>query len=418
MPLSRIRRWTWIALLSGTVVLSSLAAASFPRPEQDPQRPQIQHEVRVVNIEVPVRVFKGDSFVDHLTLGDFEVLENGVPQDLEAVYLVKNKAVARKEESRAFLPDTSRTFFLFFVIYEYDAKLREALKYFVDNVLTPEDQLFVVTSRKTYRLKKELVASAPKAAIADQLAGLLRKDILAGEMAYRNILGRLKQMSGSKVRPIEGQMIDPSDLADMGFASDEAFMMQYRSDLDQLERLRQLDESQLFNFADHLKSLGGKKHIFVFYQREFVPTLNREKMIKYANDPVLSQLSADVSGLYKKMTSVAVERLRSAYADSSVTIDFLFLTTIPTDISRDQMEERQWDVYQAFSEMAHATGGIASNSSNPTYLMRQAAAATESYYLLFYAPKDKTADGKFRSIEVKTKSGAYRIEHMAGYLAK
>jgi hypothetical protein len=46
------------------------------------------------------------------------------------------------------------------------------------------------------------------------------------------------------------------------------------------------------------------------------------------------------------------------------------------------------------------------------------AAATDNYYLLYYAPKDKTADGKFRSIEVRTKSGAYRIEHMAGYLAK
>jgi hypothetical protein len=404
-------------LILAPFLLNLVSAASRDRLWARQERP-IQHEVRVINIEVPVRVFKGDSFVDHLTLGDFEVLENGVPQNIEAAYLVKNRAMARKEENRAFSPDTSRTFFLFFIIYEYDPKLREALKYFVDNVLIPDDQLFVVTSRKTYRLKKELVAAAPKAVIADQLAGLLRKDILAGEMAYRNILSRLKQMSGSKVRPIEGQMIDPSDLADMGLGSDEEYMMQYRSDLDQLERLRQLDESQLFNFADHLKGVGGQKHVFVFYQREFIPTPNKSKSFSAINNPALSQMSSDISGLYWKMTSVAIDRLKSAYADSLITIDFLFLTTIPTDISRDQMEERQWDVYQTFSAMAHATGGIVSSSSNSVFLMTQAAAATENYYLLYYAPKDKTADGKFRSIEVRTKTGAYRIEHMAGYLAK
>ncbi|MGZ5515475.1 MAG: hypothetical protein ACXW2O_10590 [Candidatus Aminicenantales bacterium] len=38
--------------------------------------------------------------------------------------------------------------------------------------------------------------------------------------------------------------------------------------------------------------------------------------------------------------------------------------------------------------------------------------------LLYYSPKDKAADGKFRQIEVKVKSGSYRVEHVAGYLAK
>lgn len=34
---------------------------------------QIQHEVAVVNISVPVRVFEGEKFVDSLKLEDFEV---------------------------------------------------------------------------------------------------------------------------------------------------------------------------------------------------------------------------------------------------------------------------------------------------------------------------------------------------------
>jgi VWFA-related protein len=408
-------------VISGLILAEALLASGSPRAPKiapESQNPPIQHEVRVVNVEVPVRVFKGDAFVDGLTLADFEVFEDGVSQAIEAAYLIKNRAVARKEESRAFSPDTSRTFFLFFVIYDYDARLREAMRYFVDNVLRPEDRLFVVTSRATYRLKNELLAAAPKDVIVDQLSNLVRKDILAGGMAYRSLLSRLKQMSGSRTRPIESPMIDPSDLADMGFSSNESYMMQYRSDLDQLEQLRQIDESKLFNFAEHLKSVQGQKHVFLFYQREFVPTPSQNKLIGYANDPALSQLAADISDLYKRTAKVAIDRLKSAYADSSVTIDFLYLTSVPTDISRDQMSERQWDVYQAFSTMAKATGGVISSSSNSAALMGKAAEAAENYYLLYYSPKDKTIDGKFRQIEVRIKSGSYRVEHVAGYLAK
>jgi len=66
-----------------------VAAAAFSQ--------KLSYEVRVVNIEVPVRVFDGDKFVDHLRLDDFEVLEDGVPQKIEAVYLFKRTALERKE---------------------------------------------------------------------------------------------------------------------------------------------------------------------------------------------------------------------------------------------------------------------------------------------------------------------------------
>ena len=56
----------------------------------------ITHETTVVNIEVPVRVFEGGKFIEHLTLGDFEVYEDGKPQEIVAVYLVKKTTVERK----------------------------------------------------------------------------------------------------------------------------------------------------------------------------------------------------------------------------------------------------------------------------------------------------------------------------------
>ena len=79
---------------------------------------QIAREVSVLNVEVPVRVFSGDAFIENLTLNDFEVLEDGITQRIEAVYLIKRAAVERKEEAKRFAPDLSRHFYLFFVLYE------------------------------------------------------------------------------------------------------------------------------------------------------------------------------------------------------------------------------------------------------------------------------------------------------------
>ena len=79
----------------------ALAAAAVTAGTRVPQ--DIQHVTTAVNIEVPVRVFKDGAFVDDLALSDFEVLEDGRPQSLDAVYLVKKKLIERREETDAVL---------------------------------------------------------------------------------------------------------------------------------------------------------------------------------------------------------------------------------------------------------------------------------------------------------------------------
>ena len=56
---------------------------------------EIQHETSAINIEVPVRVFTKGKFVEELTIKDFEVFEEGVPQKIEALYLIKKSIIER-----------------------------------------------------------------------------------------------------------------------------------------------------------------------------------------------------------------------------------------------------------------------------------------------------------------------------------
>ena len=107
--------------------------------------PQIeQHEVSVVNIAVPARVYDGNKFIDDLKIEDFEIFEDGIPQKIEALYLTKKTHITRAEEFKNFAPKVSRSFFLIFQLTEYNPKLGEAFDYLFNEVLLPEDKLVII----------------------------------------------------------------------------------------------------------------------------------------------------------------------------------------------------------------------------------------------------------------------------------
>ena len=76
----------------GIILLAILGAASGFA--------QIRHDVAVVNISVPVRVFDGAKFVDSLGLSDFEVTEDGQARPIEAGYLIRGVVEAYRRLGR------------------------------------------------------------------------------------------------------------------------------------------------------------------------------------------------------------------------------------------------------------------------------------------------------------------------------
>jgi len=384
-----------------------VAAAAFSQ--------KLSYEVRVVNIEVPVRVFDGDKFVDHLRLDDFEVLEDGVPQKIEAVYLFKRTALERKEGKTAFKPDAARRFYMFFSIFEYDPKIPKALNYFFKNVIKPGDQLTVITPRAAYDMNKTLAENAPPDKIADRLTTILKKDIQAGDSAYRSVLADLKRMSGvGGIQSINPEAAFKEEYTSYGSGSPEEYWMKYKTDLQALESLRTIDEAKLVKFGESIKNISGQKIVFFFYQKEFVPVPPGQK--NYVDDP--ASPIAELFDLIHRKSWIDADRIKKVYSDSSINFNFLYVSKRPNDVPLNNFTEGSDDIFPAFTDIAQATGGLRSSSANPDYLMQQASQAAENYYLLYYSPKDKTVDGKFRTVTVRVKSGNYRIAHLAGYFAK
>ena len=119
----------------------------------------------------------------------------------------------------------------------------------------------------------------------------------------------------------------------------------------------------------------------------------------------LKPLINDLFEMFNRAARLNIDRLKEAFSDPTISVYFSYLTKLTSDLSISQVAEHSEDVFNSFDEIAKATGGFTSSSANPAYLMQQSSQAAENYYLLYYSPKDKTADGKFRTSPSGSKPG-------------
>ncbi len=392
-----------------------------------PQQQPLQHVTGVTNVEVPVRVYDGDRFVDNLNLADFEVFENGVRQKVVASYLVRKTSVLRREEeTRAQPPDTHRTFYLFFEIYEYIPRIREALSYFVRNVVTLQDEFVLVTPMRTYTFKRDTFSKLSRDQVIDQADGLVRKDALAGSMEYRHVLEDLTTPAKRISTALAQGNVDlrssanPANVeATLSRADDEieTSLEEYRASLVRLEGMREIDEKRIVGLAKLLKATPGQKFVFLFYEREFLPLLDKKSLANRLDQlPLNIQTTMrDLFNYRGRKPVIDAGTIMRAFSDSSVAIHFLYLTTTPEQTPGISFEEHSEDIFAPFLEISKATGGIAQSTANPQFAMQKASEASENYYLLYYAPTDTAADGKFREIKVTIKGKSYRVMNRGGY---
>ncbi len=368
---------------------------------------ELQHEVKVINIEVPVRVFRGEAFVDDLKLEDFELEEDGVPQKIESVYLVKKTSIEREEGQRNVNPQTQRTFVFLFQMTEYLPEVEKAIDFFFENVFSSHDCLIVITPVKTYNLKNDILARMPREKIEEQLVGILRSDIILGGTEYRNLVRQLEESA----------------------PTDEEGLQLYLQLLDRLESLRAIDQKKLQEFAGFLKSRPGQKHCYFFYQKELIPKLHPGTRVELdsLNQEQMSFLMDLVAIFdhFKRDISFDVNLIKNTFSDSSISVHFMYITKTPPpriDMASLRpsglvMAEQSEDIFSAFREVARATGGVSESSADASAAFRKAAEASENYYLLYYKPDPGKEEGKFREIKVRVKKGNCTVTHRAGYFA-
>lgn len=365
---------------------------------------ELQHEAVVVNIEVQTRVFRGNTFIDNLTKDDFLLYEDGVLQEIDAVYLVKKTEIEREDTvlepeaaKQTFAPDVSRNIVLSFDMKDYLPKIEEALDTFINEFLSSDDTLIVMTPVKTYNFNKEALARVSREDIAKRLKEIVRSDINIGSSDYKALIRDYLNLYRSEM---EGDL--------------KIYMMLEK--IREIRNNRYLPESQMSGFADYLKDMPGQKFVFFFYQNEPLPLPPLA-----VEDPMYFEFIGEIMSF----VDFDPERIKHIFSDSSISLHFLYVTRNRYNLgdvenrsrSDMDMQDISSNMFGVLTGIAKATGGLTESSANVASMFKKASDATENYYLLYYTPKNYTADGKFKTINVRIKDRNYRITHRQGYFA-
>ena len=370
----------------------------------------LQEKTRAVNVEVPVRVFEGGQFVTGLTSGDFEVLENGVAQEVLACYFIE---AGGKETPAGPIPEglgvpspvLARTFILIFELNSFGKGPRDALDYVVGQALQKDDALLVATPLRTYRIGPESPSRQDPAALKKALKDRVADDIDEASSELRFLISDYLSLSEHE----EGEVASARQAAQ-------------RDLLGRIRQAKSIDETRLSQLAKAYSAIPGQKHVLLFLEKEDALT----KRVRGAG------LDAADWELFKMelMRDVRfdVERLSRLFGQNQLDFNFIFITSSETlETSILEVHPANWgdlektditgEFFSVFRKIAQMTGGLTISSKNPLASTKKAIEVADRYYLLYYQPKNAGMDGTFREIKVRVRDRDCSIFHRKGYLA-
>jgi hypothetical protein len=402
-------------ILAGVVVTAAVAAAG-PQDTKTPSPPAI---------EVRVRVSAGGLFQGDLRLEDFRLLEDGRPQSIESLVLVRGGSVARREGGDAGAPRIERNYTLLFQAVDWDPKLVGAIDYLFASILRPGDDMTLVTPVKPYHLQKDALALKSISELSAGMEEILRKDILRGGGEYRGLINELKRLTrsigGSRSTFDEDLETDVTMETEGGF-SVEIQVERYRQALRKMDVIRLVDEAKLLAFAASLKPVPGQKTVVFFYQREYRPEISQATMNKlmglYQDKPDLLGNLMELFSFYNRERAFDADRVKRAFADAGIDFHFIFMEKKSQRVFGATMREQSEDIFPGFVEIARATAGTSESSSNPAVTFKRAADASSDYYLVSYRPDRYSSDGGFRTVEVRVGRPGCEVMNGLGYYAK
>jgi VWFA-related protein len=402
-----ILRTGLIMILAGGVAVAGQNAGQQTAPPDTTQQPGVTFRAEVNYVEVDARVVDAQgNFIDGLSQSDFQVFEDGKPQQISVFSLV-NIPVERGQRplfaSRPIEPDVTTNASGYsgrvYVIVLDDththplraSRVKLAARQFVERHMGVNDIAAVVhTSGR---------ADAAQDFTSNPRLLLNAIDRFSGRKLRSSFMGRLEQEQQTRGMREAGERINDPDSAERGYHA--------RTTLDSIKGL-----------ADYLAGVRGRRKALVYFSEGIDyditdPFNNRDA------GTVMDSTRAIIAAATRANVAIYGIDVRGLGAGMDDTIEVQSLPDDPTlGLSMSTMQDEVRMGQDSLRVLSEQTGGFAAvNTNDIAGAFERLVAENSSYYVLGYYPANDRRDGRFRNIDVRVNRPGLTVRARRGYVA-
>jgi VWFA-related protein len=402
----RMTRTTW--LVTSAVLAVGVALGARSAPQDQAIQPPVTFRSEINYVEVDARVLDGQgAFVPGLTAADFQVLEDGKPQKIDAFSFI-NIPVERQ----------ARPLFAKAPI-ERDV---------ADNITGYDGRVYVIVldDQHTHPLRSQRLKAAARQFVlrymgANDTAAIVytsgRSDV-AQEFtnSQRRLLAAVDKFMGRKLRSSTLERLDEEqrtrgtrqqgDRIDDPFDQERAMVA--RTTLDSLR-----------NLSNYLAGISGRRKAIIYFSEGvdydiydvFSTSGGASAVLQASRDAVAAATRANVS-IYgidpRGLGAMADDMIEVQDTPQDMSLN-LGLSSFGNELQRSQ---------DSLRVLSNETGGFAVvNQNDMATAFERVVADNSAYYLLGYYSTNERRDGKFRKIEVKVTRPGLTVRSRKGYVA-
>ena len=400
-----------VAGLLGALCAATLAAEA-PQTPPDTPPPTFQVEVNYVEVDAVITDAQGNAVTD-LTVEDFEVLEDGQPQDVTAFSFV-NIPIERPE--RPLFADAP---------IEPDVQHNGAEGRIYMIVLDDLHTAFTRTPRVRQALRTFIEESFGSNDLAAVVHTSGRGD--AGQEFTNNprlLLAAIDRFSGRNLRSealeVADAIVRRSNIP-TGDDPQDSFLRGLPMDPLEFERAQNARNTltAIKNLAEFMEGIRGRRKTMLLVSEG----------ISYNIYDVFANSSANL--ILREASDAAAAASRSNVAIYAIdprglagfgeTMD---APNLPNDISpslfsvNSALRDARRTSQESLQTLAEETGGFAAiNSNDFTGTFDRIVRENSAYYVLGYYPSNDRRDGRFRSLEVRVTRPGLQVRARRGYVA-
>ncbi len=445
-----------IAIIAA-VLVSLVSARPLARQGQTPPPAQraegtVEAQATAIMVDVVVRDRRGNPVTD-LKPGDFELLEDGVPQEVGSVVFYGTPAAptdgasapaqpaqasagasAALTSARGVLPAPPPVIALVFDRLTPEARAL-AYKAATEYVRREGNDALVgvfgidlsLITYQTYTSDPQLLAKA-----LDSLASRSTSQFSSNASEMRDVAGRASSFSRA-AQNMQAGASGPGG-AQAGSASGAAAAEAQLAEMERrrLETFEVLERDQqgyatthgLLALINSMRTLPGRKSMIFFSEGLAIPPAVASQfrsLIDTANRANVSIYAMDAAGLRTEST----QRETANQINEAANRNFLQRNpsadvvggamTADLELNEDRLRA---DPHAGLGQLTTETGGILVHNTNDLGGgFRRVDEDMRNYYMLTYVPANDRFDGQFRNIEVRVKRGGMEVAARKGYFA-